>query len=391
MKVFKKVATVILALLLVLSTMSIAVNAVGETGNVWITMSADKTDNLYPGDIVTFTINIKNDFNYTCMRWPVMYTLKAFEPVIANDGTGDRDYGNVQGFMGSNSGYESILESAELPSSSTAFGGTYTKANYGGILLQWTAGTTGSGMAYYHEANGSACITFQLRVKSGYTSNRGVATVIIPTTTQAKTLFYYQGIADPTDPTTLYEMSNTSCTVTSTGATVNIISEAAAIVGKAGTDTVLDDENGYIYGLTGIFTNLVEFGPDTAEQFITLKGKATYTLEPNEWGVYSTGAVLHGFDADGNSIGDYTVVVFGDVDGNGSVDVADISAFNSALVYNEEWAWGDPIDNAKYLACDTNADGIVFGDDFGPFQLAIAGQGYINQTYDSTVSPVSGY
>ena len=95
MKNLKKVTAVAVVLLLVLGTMSIGAFASVDSGAVGITINVDKTTNLYPGDIVTFTVNISTNFHYTGMRWPVMYTLKAFEPVVANDGNGDADYGNV--------------------------------------------------------------------------------------------------------------------------------------------------------------------------------------------------------------------------------------------------------------------------------------------------------
>ena len=221
MKMIKKVAAVLFALLLVLSTVSLSVSAEGETGQIGITITADKTSNLYPGDIVTFTINISTSFNYTAMRWPVMFTTKAFEPVI--NGEGDTSYGNVVGF-GPLDTADSYLESSMLKNDSEAFGGTYSKTNYSGILIQWTGGTTGTGMGYYYQPNGYDCITFQLRVKDGYTANRGVGTVAIPTTSQAKKVFYYQGITTPSDLTTLYKMNSETYTVTANVCKVNIIS-----------------------------------------------------------------------------------------------------------------------------------------------------------------------
>ncbi len=72
MKMWKKVTAIAVVLLLVLSTMSIGVSAEGETGTIGITITADKTTNLYPGDIVTFTINISTNFRAFAMRSPVM-------------------------------------------------------------------------------------------------------------------------------------------------------------------------------------------------------------------------------------------------------------------------------------------------------------------------------
>lgn len=381
MKFTKKVAAVLLALLLVMSTMSLGVYAVGETGSIGIKITADKTKNLYPGDIVTFTINIKNDFNYVCMRWPVMYTAKVFEPVIANDGNGDTDYCNVSGY-GSLSGVDSVLESGELPSTSEAFGGAYSKTNYKGLLIQWTAGTSTSGVAYYNEPNGSDCIQFQLRVKDAPTATS--ATVIIPTTTQCKGFFYYQGITDPADVSTLYKMSSTTCTVTSTGATLSVFKEAAGIKAKTGNDIVIDPD-GYIYGFTENVRDYAEINPGTITNWITATGGATISMDMNDAGTYSTGAWVHVKDADGNTVADYQIVVFGDINGDGAIDPED--AADLIIGYLNLAEWSEEIEskaNAKFFACDTNADGMVENSDYGPLEVAMRSEGYINQAYDAS-------
>lgn len=381
MKFTKKVAAVLLALLLVMSTMSLGVYAVGETGSIGIKITADKTKNLYPGDIVTFTINIKNDFNYVCMRWPVMYTAKVFEPVIANDGNGDTDYCNVSGY-GSLSGVDSVLESGELPSTSEAFGGAYSKTNYKGLLIQWTAGTSTSGVAYYNEPNGSDCIQFQLRVKEAPTATS--ATVIIPTTTQCKGFFYYQGITDPADVSTLYKMSSTTCTVTSTGATLSVFKEAAGIKAKTGNDIVIDPD-GYIYGFTETVRDFAEINPGTITNWITATGGATISMDMNDAGTYSTGAWVHVKDADGNTVADYQIVVLGDINGDGAIDPED--AADLIIGYLNLAEWSEEIEskaNAKFFACDTNADGMVENSDYGPLEVAMRSEGYINQAYDAS-------
>ena len=384
MKMMKKVAAVVFALLLVLSTVSLSVSAEGETGTIGITITADKTNNLYPGDIVTFTINISTNFNYTAMRWPVMFTTKAFEPVI--NGEGDTAYGNVRGF-GTLDSAESYLESAELPNNSEAFGGTYSKTNYSGILIQWTAGTSSAGLSFYNEPNGSDCLTFQLRVKSGYTANKGVGTVAIPTTSQAKKVFYYQGITDPADLSTLYKLTTTTCTITANVCTVNILSANAGIVPKAGSDIVINTDNdiNFIYGFTSVVQNGVELGPETMPQFISTTGGATYTVEgisdPHSTDVsYGTGSVIHVFDADGNPVDDYTIIIFGDIDGDCMIDANDMMAVISAIGTVEEWSWGEVTDNAMMFACDINGDDGVFSEDFNVIELYLQLEGFPDQT-----------
>ncbi len=249
MKMLNKVTAVVVVLLLVLGTMSIGALASVDSGAIGITITADKTTNLYPGDIVTFTVNISTNFHYTGMRWPVMYTLKAFEPVVANDGNGDLDYGNVNPLGQLADEPDSYLESAEA-STNDPFGTPYTKANYGCLLIQWTGATSGSSVTNYYAPSGEDCLTFQLRVKPGYTANKGVGTVAIPTTNQAKNVFYYEGVEFPNDATSTFFLTSATMTVTSAPCTVNIIKEAPGMLPKEGSPTVIDTESDTNYILS---------------------------------------------------------------------------------------------------------------------------------------------
>lgn len=395
MKTMKKVATILLALLLVLCTMSIGVSAVGETGSIDIKITADKTTEgkvLYPGDIVTFTINITNNFNYVAMRWPVIYPSKAFEPVIVGDG--DASFCNVQAHGSLTSG-ESSIESSEFNSDliTGSYGGVnYNKNNYAGILIQWTGKVTSDGIAYYNEPSGANCITFQLRVQDGFagigTKRDGIAPVTIPQINNVKSQFYYQGVQYPEDPGTLYKMNASSCPVTVEGVTTKVIKEDAALVPKEGTDIIFDTEGEVplVYGFNELVSG--ELGDDMLDddnlsEFISKVGGAEYTVEANDQQVYSTGAVIHATDANGQPIGDYTIVIFGDVNGDGIFDGQDCMMLSDVLVGGYEWSWGDIRDDARAMACDVYGNGYIFTEDYGPLVATVSGLGYLDQTHSS--------
>ncbi len=382
MKLWKKVTAVLVVLLLVLGTMSIGVCATGETGSIGISIRADKTTNLYPGDIVTFTVNISTSFRSIGMRWPVMYTLKAFEPVTANDGYGDADYGNVTGY-GALADPDSYLESGEA-NTNEPFGTPYTKANYGCLLIQWTGAVTGNSVINYYEPNGADCLTFQLRVKPGYTSNKGVATVAIPTTSQAMGMFYLEGITTPSDGNSTFYLTPQTCTVTSTPTTVTIIKEAAGLLPKADTVIDTDGEINYIYGLNGLVANGETIDEDTLSDYVTLTGNATCELITNSFDMISTGAKLRLYDANGAFLSEYTFVVFGDINGDGVAELTDVDMLIDGYLGMQEWAWNpeDTKCNAMFFSCDINGDGRVESDDLGPLVEAMATFGYINQTHD---------
>lgn len=386
MKMLNKVTAVVVVLLLVLGTMSIGALASVDSGAIGITITADKTTNLYPGDIVTFTVNISTNFHYTGMRWPVMYTLKAFEPVVANDGNGDLDYGNVNPLGQLADEPDSYLESAEA-STNDPFGTPYTKANYGCLLIQWTGATSGSSVTNYYAPSGEDCLTFQLRVKPGYTANKGVGTVAIPTTNQAKNVFYYEGVEFPNDATSTFFLTSATMTVTSAPCTVNIIKEAPGMLPKEGSTTVIDTESdtNYIYGFNSIFSDEMDILDDsTIFKYVTLTGNATIELIPNDMGMISTGALLRLYDASGHFLDEYTIVVFGDINGDNCIDLTDSGLLIDGYLYMEEWSWGDTVrDNATFFSCDVNGDDEVDSSDYGPFNEALEYLGYINQTHDA--------
>lgn len=396
MKMLKKVTAVLAVLLLVLGTMSIGAVAAGETGTIGITIRADKTDYLYPGDIVTFTMNVSTNFNYIGMRWPVMYSLKAFEPVHANDGFGDADYGNVIGNE-TLSDPNSYIESSEA-STNEPFGSGYSKTNYGCLLIQWTGGASGNSVIYYNEPTGADCLTFQLRVKEGYTANGGVGTVVVPTTDQVKSLLYLDGITTPTNGDTTYHISLENLTFTSEPCQVHIIKEMAGLDARG--DTVIDTTGpiNYIYGLNAAVNQENEqlYTSSTIQRHTMATGNAkielwsveevehpaTFDDDPTTEKLISTGAKLKLYDASGKFLDEYTFVIFGDINGDGVLDGADSSLLTDGFLYMEEWSWGNVNDNALFFSCDINGDGVVMSDDVGPLVEAMGSKGYINQTHD---------
>jgi hypothetical protein len=120
-------------------------------------------------------------------------------------------------------------------------------------------------------------------------------------------------------------------------------------------------------------------------QFISTVGGATYTIEgnTNEHSsdiCYGTGSVIHVFDADGNAVDDYTIIIFGDIDGDAQVDANDMMEVISAISTEQEWSWGNVTDNAQMFACDINGDDGVFSEDFNILELFLQLEGYPDQT-----------
>ena len=124
----------------------------------------------------------------------------------------------------------------------------------------------------------------------------------------------------------------------------------------AGSGCVVDSEAGIIYGLEpGI----------TAEQFESsfVSVDSGYLLE------YSTGAIGTGTvvsvknDSTGEAVDSYTIIIFGDINGDGSIDSLDAG---TAVDYeNYMLAWDPPFDEIMPFAGDINGDGSIDSLDAG--------------------------
>lgn len=112
---------------------------------------------------------------------------------------------------------------------------------------------------------------------------------------------------------------------------------------------VVDTENGYVYGVVAGETDLTLF-------FTVENG--TFEMVANEGGYTNgTGATLVVKDTKGNEVATYTLVVFGDVNGD-----AEITATDANIVRNA--SLGGTIDGAAYLyAADSNGDADVTATD----------------------------
>lgn len=379
MNILKRAVLVALAVLLVFASLSFGATAAGETGTIGLVFTADIDAGLYPGEIVTVTLNISTNYYCTGMRWPVMFSSRIFELVTIDED----NPGNVQAF-GSLAVAGSSLTSADATGETEVHSGAYNSTNYGCLLIQWLGQSNNGRLNYYYEPTGANCITFQLRIKDAPATTSG--DIIVPTTSAYKSLFYYQGTSDP-ENAVVYVMDEANLTVTCTKETVNCYRTAAALIPRINTDTIIDNERGYIYGLTKVASeNTAIYSESDFAQYVSTEGGATYTIQKNSLQTCSTGAVVSVFDARGNLINTYTVVLFGDVDGDGRCDFSDANLVLGASMNEYSFSWFENVwDDAQFLACDVTGDNIVTSDDYGPVLMwASTPLGYINQKHVST-------
>ena len=119
----------------------------------------------------------------------------------------------------------------------------------------------------------------------------------------------------------------------------------AGIVASTGSNAVIDYSNAYIFGVEPHLLSLDGF---------------VETVDENQYLQYSDGTLGTGSTVsvieDGNQVDEYTVVVFGDVNGDGWYDGTDaitVSCLASGMLTREQ------VGEAVWMAADCNHDGVI--------------------------------
>ena len=139
---------------------------------------------------------------------------------------------------------------------------------------------------------------------------------------------------------------------------------------EAASTAVLDAERGFLYGLDfGVTEEALR------EQYLTVSGDGT--LEILSDGVIGTGTVIRLINGQTGEVdAEYTVVIFGDINGDGMLTSADITAIRNI---NARLATYDA-DSAYIFAADVTHDGDVNSSDVTAIRSTNARMSVIDQT-----------
>lgn len=128
-----------------------------------------------------------------------------------------------------------------------------------------------------------------------------------------------------------------------------------------GKSTVIDNENYLIYGLEEGLSNL--------DDFISCDGcTLVYNETKNGFGTGTTVDVI----VDGEKVATYTVVIFGDVNGDGFVDAFDVSMISAVANFETQFSQG----SAYEMAADVSKDGAIDAIDLS---IALSAANYENE------------
>jgi len=344
----KKILSLALAVVMALSMLTIGAFAATTTPTATFTVSSSASE-VANGDVITITVkaNATEDFYAGPMSLPIKYDASLFE-YVANSAAISEIYGAgaTRTSVKSDAGMLTVVLS---PSTS----GAVTAPNLNGANL--------------------TVLTFQLKA-IGSTGSSAIEIADDQKTASNVSGKFYCGSFDGSNPLT-NELTAIGQTLNRVGTTVAYAAAGTPelILTDTGTEagTVIDrtttcnDYAGYVYGV-----DTLGDGADILDYVTTNVGSVE--VVENDNGVVSTGATIVLKDAAGEIIETYVFVYFGDVNGDGMVDLDDsglIEAKESYLVDIEEGT-------AQYIASDLTCDTVVDLDDSG---LIDAQEAYLSE------------
>lgn len=305
MKKSNKIIAVIVAVVLVASVF--VIGTLADTNSATVSVSVNKNE-IATGETATVTVAVTTNFPVATMSIPVFY---------------DKTMVSVSDATATATGYDvaSTTTDATAIDTDELYDNTgVDSSKYGFVLATYIAG---AGDTVASTIN-TTVLTFTIKALTGVSGEALVNCV----STSAKTeenvagMLYFGATTSGTTITSIPENVE-SIDLTGATATVNLVEASGgetALVATDGKDTVIDTTNNYIYGITP--------GDDIAD-YITVEN-GSYDLVANSAGYTNgTGATVNVKNSSGTVVEAYTVVIFGDVNGDASITAADYSAIKN--------------------------------------------------------------
>lgn len=331
-----RLLSLLLTVVMLFGMFAISVSAEGEVANV--TIKTD-VDTVIAGDVVNVTVNVANNYYATSMRWPVLFSTDFFEL--------------VEGSLKSTDEINALGGSAKCTENpdNTVYTTTYSSTDYTGILVQWTAAVSATGVTPYRQEEGMDCFTFQLKAKQDIKIGDS-GDIVIP---EDYPRFYNYILTDMEEPFSPDKVVKCETLVHNfTKATVECVKPQLLPV--EGSGVIIDKENGIIKGVKPNTQG-------TLDSYV-YASVGEVVLSPYIDGYVGTGTMvalrhhkIYEF---------YYLVIIGDVNGDSYVDYADMIELDLYISYNKS------LDSENLLAADLTGDGKVDAEDL------IALDAYIN-------------
>ena len=302
MKNKNKIIATVLAIALIASVF--IVGTVANVKNTSITVSVDKTE-LSSGESATVTVKASADYPVATASIPVFY---------------DKTLVDVSNATATLSGYDvkNITTDATATDSAKIYANAgVDSSKYGFVLVTYIGGANDT----VNALENATMLTFKITAKSGVSGDAAIKSVTETAKTEENVAgMLYFGTTTNGKVINSIPENVEGVVLTSATANVTIKSAGTTITAKGDKKTVIDNENKYIYGITP---------GDNVEDYVQVNN-GSFDIVANASGYKNgTGAIVNVKNASGAVVDTYTIVIFGDVNGDGMVSASDYSAIIS--------------------------------------------------------------
>ena len=348
MKKKNKIIAIIIALALIVSVF--VVGTVANTKNTSIAISIDKTE-LSAGQSATVTVTASADYPVATASIPVFY---------------DKTMVTVSNATAKLAGYAVAEVTTDLTAVDSAKIYANTNMNsekFGFVLVTYIGGANDT----VSTIDNKTVLTFTITAKSDVSGDALVKCV----TDSAKTddnvegMLYFGATTSGTTITSIPENVE-GINVSNASATAEITNGVTELVTIENTTAVIDAENKYVYGITS---------GDSVEDYIKVNN-GSFELVANSSGYTNgTGATVKVKNASGTVVDIYTVIIFGDVNGDTAIDNLDYGSVKNAT------QGASIAGDANTIAADVNGDAAADNLDYGIIKNATQGVSITTNPY----------
>lgn len=289
-----------IALVAVLIVSIFIVGTVADTKNTSITISVDKTE-LLAGETATVTVKATTDYPVATASIPVFYDKTKVTVSNANAKISGYDVANI------------TTDLTAINTDKVYANTSVSSEKYGFVLVTYIGGANKEVSAFEN----ATVLTFTITAKEAVSGDAILNCISASAKTEdnVEGMLYFGTTTSGNIITSIPENVE-DINVENAAATVKIVQETQ-LVGKPDKDTVVDYTNKYIYGI---------IPGEAVENYFTVTN-GSYELVANDLGkTNGTGAIVKVKNENGTVIDTYTIIIFGDVNGDGSVSASDYSA-----------------------------------------------------------------
>ena len=330
MKKKKKIIAIIVSLVLIVSVF--VVGTVANTKNTSIAISIDKTE-LTAGQSATVTVTASADYPVATASIPVFYD-KTLVTVS-----------NATATLTSYAVAEVTTDLTAVDTSKIYENTDIYSSKFGFVLVTYIGGANDT----VSTIDNKTVLTFTITAKTDVSGEALVKCVTQSAKTEENVaaMLYFGATTSGTTITSIPEnVENIDVKNASKSATIT--TGGADLVAKADMPTVIDNTNKYIYGITA---------GDSVEDYIQVNN-GSFELVANSLGYTNgTGATVKVKNTSGTVVDTYTVIIFGDVNGDSGVSAQDyLSVIDPTL--------GISMDEIATFAANVDGDDNISAQDY---------------------------